>query len=231
MDFEIEDSGEDQDFSNDYNYNRGSGSYGKHSYASGGKGGSSSNSGVRRSTGSGFFSAGNDQDGDDYDFEYEDTAPAAPSSGRIAAFSPAAVNRKGNSGGNSKDFDVSSDYESSHDNYSSQQPQQRGGAKGSNSGLRLSVTSQESALEKAQNMLNRYSQKNKPSTYNEPATNFKAKKSTHFDEDDLSMDEDLEEDDEEEADEEAYMDISDSVDRSREKFSKSKAPSSGGGMV
>lgn len=236
MDFEIEDSGEDQDFYDDpYDHRRGGG-YGNVGYGSGGgvraSNSSAGGGGVRRSTGSGFFSAGNDEDGgDDYDFEYDE--PQQPQ-GRIAAFSPAAVSRKGgngSSGGGHKDFDVSSDYESSHDSYPAQQRKNAAAPAG---GLRLSVTSQESALEKAQNMLNRYSQKggttgsNKPSSYSEPSTNFKAKKSAHFDEDDLSMDEELDEDEREDDDDEAYMDISDSADRSRENFSKSRGPSSAG---
>ncbi len=213
MDFEIEESGEDQDYYDDPYQNRGA----KHSYGYGSTA-VSTNSAVRRSAGSGFFSAGNDEDGGDYDFEY-DQAPT----GRIPAFSPAAAANRNNR----KNFgDVSSDYESSHDSYPVQQ-NDRSKAQGGNSNpaLRLSVASQESALEKAQTLLSRYSQKGKPSnTYSEPTTNFKAKKVSHFDEDDLSMEEEL--DGEEEEEEEGYMDISDSVDKSREKLGSTKSLSS-----
>jgi hypothetical protein len=123
----------------------------------------------------------NDDDNDDdpYNFEYnaDNNKAKSKQGGRIAAFSPAA---KAGGGG------VGNSFTDPNNN--------------SNNALRLSAVSNNdaSALDRAKNLLDRYSGKN----FKAPESNFKSgRASQHFDEDDISIDEDEDEEEDEDEDE------------------------------
>jgi hypothetical protein len=124
----------------------------------------------------------NDDDNDDdpYNFEYnaENNKAKSKQGGRIAAFSPAA---KAGGGG------VGNSFADPNNN-------------NTNNALRLSAVSNNdaSALDRAKNLLDRYSGKN----FKAPESNFKSgRASQHFDEDDISIDEDEDEEEDEDEDE------------------------------
>jgi hypothetical protein len=196
MDFEVEDS--EGDFYDDSHSGFGTGNShnDKHALTVTGS------SGNLRNSGNGGFFAHNSADGDvdEYDFDYE---PAmAAHGGRIATFSP--VHRAGKARVDFSFQDSEFGNNRSHHNNDNNDNNIRSSVQ-SASGLRVSVASQESALDKAQNMLSRYSQLGKKPVP-VPNSNFKDRRSARFDEDDISLDEEDNSDDVED------MNLSDSAD-------------------
>lgn len=123
-----------------------------------------------------------DEDEDVYDFDYEENVGnkgKGLGKSNIAAFSPAAK-----SSGSDRHATFSDD------SYN------QGPAKSGNN-LRLSTVSNESsALDRAKNIMDRYSNKN----FSAPKSNFKGGRAKHFDEDDISIDDEEEEEEDDDED-------------------------------
>ena len=176
MDFEIEDSEEDESYDHSfrkqqnhqqqqahrqqYNYGN-SNSYQKNSQQQ---------QPVKKKPG-----FDDDEDDDMYNFDYDGEANQPVKGGRIQPFSPAFHG----GGSNARPNNTFSD-----DSYANQ-----ANAGNNNAHLRVSTQSNESALERAKNLMDKYSNKN----YSAPKSNFKAGRAKYFDEDDISIDDEDEE--------------------------------------